>query len=59
MIKEKNQIINGQREGYWERYHPNGQLSYKGYYKKGLGEGYWEEYYSNGKFCYKGFYFNF
>ena len=46
---------NGNREGYWEVYHPNGNLNYKGFYKDGRWNGYWE-YYSNGKLTFKEYY---
>ena len=40
---------NGNRTGYWEVYHPNGQLIYKGHYDNGKLVGYWERYFYNGK----------
>jgi antitoxin component YwqK of YwqJK toxin-antitoxin module len=43
-----NQVIDGEKEGYWEEY-SNGNLHFKGNFKSGLKEGYWEWYYSNGK----------
>jgi len=50
----KENLINlynekGERHGYWEDYHSNGQLSYKGNYVDGKLHGYWEFYYSNGQ----------
>jgi hypothetical protein len=27
-----NQIVNGERDGYWEWYHSNGRLCYKGHF---------------------------
>jgi len=35
--------------GYWEHYHYNGQLWFKGNYVDGNRHGYWEEYYPNGQ----------
>lgn len=32
----------GEPHGYWENYHPNGQLHYKGNYLNGKRHGYWE-----------------
>ena len=61
MIKDKkiNQYnTNGKEDGYWERYHSNGQLWYKGNYINGNRDGYWEGYYDNGKLRYKGNYIN-
>ena len=45
---------NGERHGYWEDYHSNGQLGCKGHYDNGDHIGYWECYYSNGQLWYKG-----
>ena len=44
---EKNQIINGVREVYWEQYYNNGNLWFKGNYIKGQKIGYWESHYFN------------
>ena len=57
----KENLINlydekGNRHGYWESYHDNGQLYYKGNYVNGNRHGYWERYWSNGDLIYKGFY---
>ena len=49
---------NGERHGYWERYHDNGKLWYKGTYVNGIKHGYWELYYSDGNLDYKGSYVN-
>ena len=49
---------NGQRHSYWEIYHYNGQLHYKGNYINGNEDGIWEYYYSNGQLAYKGNYIN-
>lgn len=46
---EKNQRINGQREGYWERFYDNGNLCFKGNYINGKEEGYWLYKSLNGK----------
>jgi len=48
----------GKKEGYWEKYYDNGQLSMKGSYKDDLKDGIWEWYYSNGNLMYKGPYKN-
>jgi antitoxin component YwqK of YwqJK toxin-antitoxin module len=57
MKQNKTPINNqGQQHGYWESYHPNGQLCYKGNYINGKLDGYWEEYWSDGQLCYKGNY---
>ena len=39
----------GERHGYWEYYHSNGQLSYKGNYVDGNPHGYWEYYWISGE----------
>ena len=41
---EQGSLRNGLREGYWVRYHENGQLKYKGSFKNGKAEGYWVGY---------------
>ena len=46
----------GNREGYWEEYHSNGNLSFKGYFKDGEPDGYWEEYHLDGSLDEKCFY---
>ena len=45
---------NGLKEGYWQQFHPNGQLRYKGHYIEGLREGLWESYWDNGQLEMKG-----
>ena len=55
---EINQEINGKREGYWETYHPNNLLYYRGNYKNGLASGYWEVYFTNGNLIWHGVYVN-
>jgi uncharacterized protein len=50
-----NQTVNGLKEGYWEIYHSNVNLHFKGNYISGMREGYWESY-SNGNLWYKGNY---
>jgi antitoxin component YwqK of YwqJK toxin-antitoxin module len=45
-----------QPHGYWEYYHSNGQLAYKGNYINGKENGWWESYWSDGKLCHKGNY---
>jgi antitoxin component YwqK of YwqJK toxin-antitoxin module len=49
---------NGNRHGYWEEYHYNGELAYKANYVNGNRHGYWESYYDNGQLDYKGNYVN-
>ena len=44
---------NGKRIGYWEWYHPNGHLVYKGHFDNDEPVGYSEWYYRNGKLIYK------
>ncbi len=39
---------NGLPHGYWEVYHDNGNLSYKGTHINSLRHGYWEAYWDNG-----------
>ena len=53
-----NKVINGLREGYWEKCWGNGQLWFKGNFLNGERNGYWEIYYSNGELMYKGNYIN-
>jgi antitoxin component YwqK of YwqJK toxin-antitoxin module len=50
-IKPINDVA--QRHGLWEKYHPNGQLYFKGAYINGKYDGLWITYYSNGQLCYK------
>ena len=49
---------NGNKHGYWEWYHTNGQLHYKGNYVNGNKHGYFESYWDNGELNYKGNYVN-
>ena len=59
MIITKNQHDSlGNPDGYWERYHANGQIQCKGNYINGKRNGYWEWYYYNGRLGYKGSYLN-
>lgn len=44
--------------GYWEIYHKNGNLFYKGNFINNKEEGYWEDYFSNGKLWRKGNFIN-
>ena len=46
----------GNRDGHWEGYHDNSNLSSKGYYKDGKMVGYWEWYNSDGSLDEKHFY---
>ena len=47
---------NNEKTGYWEEYHSNGELYYKGNFINGKRSGYWEQYYYNDKFLYKKFF---
>jgi antitoxin component YwqK of YwqJK toxin-antitoxin module len=47
-----------QPHGYWESYHSNGKLCYKGNYINGKEDGYWEWYHPNGQLWFKGNYIN-
>lgn len=49
---------NGLKVGYWEDYHDNGKLWYKGSYKDGERDGYWIFYYFSGDLHSKGNYVN-
>ena len=49
---------NGQKDGPWVFYYPNGQLKEKGDYKNGEREGSWVEYYEHGQLRDKGDYKN-
>ena len=52
----KGAYKNGQREGQWEVFHPNGRLLSKGTYKNGQQEGRWEFFYENGYLEYESSY---
>ena len=54
----KGSFRRGKRDGEWEKYYENGQLSFKGLYKDGKKVGLWVEYGSNGKLESKGTYLN-
>jgi antitoxin component YwqK of YwqJK toxin-antitoxin module len=47
-----------EKHGYWEKYHSNGNIWYKGNYINGKLNGYWENYYTNGNIWYTGNYIN-
>ena len=51
-----NILVDGLREGYWEGYHNNGNLRFKGNYLNDKLEGYWEGYHNNGNISYRGSY---
>jgi antitoxin component YwqK of YwqJK toxin-antitoxin module len=53
---EKNQIINYNREGYWEIYWNPGEIWHKGNYINGERVGLWEFYYSDGESMFKEFF---
>ena len=51
---ESGKFKNGKKNGVWEWYYENGQLSTKVNYKDGEPEGFWESYHENGQLEYKG-----
>ena len=55
-IQKTNNYKDGKKEGYWESFHDNGQLSEKGNYNEGLRIGVWESYHDNGKLWVRGKY---
>ena len=55
---QKGLIKNGKMEGVWVRYHPNGQLRYKGNWKNNRQHGECAMYYENGQLRSKGNYKN-
>ena len=55
-IQKTNNYKDGKKDGYWESFHDNGQLSEKGNYNDGLRFGIWESYHDNGKLWVKGKY---
>ena len=56
--QSQGKFRNGLREGYWVRFHDNGQLNYRGNYKNGKKVGHWVHYYPNGQLGSKGDYKN-
>ena len=48
--RQNGTIINGKRDGFWESYFENGQLSFKGNYVNGKEEGSFEHFKENGEF---------
>ena len=48
-VRKRNHYTDGKKDGYWESFHDNGQLSEKGNYNDGLRVGVWESYHNNGK----------
>ena len=48
----------GNKQGYWEYYHPNGKLLSKGNYINNKKEGNWESYWNNGDLGSKGSFIN-
>ena len=57
--KEQGLVKNGDLEGLWIGYHDNGQMWYKGTFKKGCKDGSdWKEFWKNGQLYYKGVYKN-
>ena len=55
-IQKTNNYKDGKKEGYWESFHDNGQLSEKGNYNDGLRVGVWVSYHDNGKLWVRGKY---
>ena len=55
-IQKTNNYKDGKKDGYWESFHDNGQLSEKGNYKEGLKVGVWESYHDNGQLWVRGKY---
>ena len=55
-MQKTNNYKDGKKDGYWESFHENGQLSEKGNYNKGLRAGVWESYHDNGKLWVRGKY---
>ena len=55
-MQKTNNYKDGKKDGYWESFHDNGQLSEKGNYKEGLKVGVWESYHDNGKLWVRGKY---
>ena len=54
MIGKGKLNFNGQKEGLWEHYYPDGRLQSKGEYLKGVKINEWVYYYHNGKIQQKG-----
>lgn len=48
-LKEEYQLKDGQREGFYRRYHKNGKLEKEGNYQSGIQVGLWKGYYENGQ----------
>ncbi len=55
-IRKRNHYTDGKKDGYWESFHENGQLSERGSYKDGLKVGLWEHYHNNGQLWVRGEY---
>ena len=55
-IQKINNYKDGKKDGYWESFHDNGQLSEKGNYNDGLRVGVWVSYHDNGKLWVRGKY---
>lgn len=45
----KGKVVNGQPDGYWEWYRPDGTLKRSGHFKHGANVGEWTTYDSRGK----------
>jgi antitoxin component YwqK of YwqJK toxin-antitoxin module len=57
-IKKNRVDRKGRKQGCWEYYYPNGQLSTKGSYNNDMLDGIWEFYHEDGDLYYKGSYVN-
>jgi len=57
-VTQKGSYKNGQKDGVWESYHNNGQLSSKVSYLNGNLNGVWEKYRENGQLDFKCSYLN-
>ena len=55
-IQKTNNYKDGKKDGFWESFHDNGQLSEKGNYNQGLRVGVWESYHDNGRLWVRGKY---
>ena len=51
-------LTSDEKNDYWEYFWDNGQLYFKGCWKKGVKHGPWESYYPTGKILGQGYYSN-
>src|SRR5690554_6200515 len=47
-IKTKGQLLDGERHGFWQKWHSNGSIEYEGSYKQGKSVGIWKYYCKHG-----------